>query len=158
MEDRLRKWNELQHYYLNFINFFNSINFISLIDARFEQKTAMTIAETVMANFFDLCYQFSSNCFTGLGAGSIPIQRAPGINASTLAVSQHDKNVHRAMAGMASTVGNAMSNLNIPTHTPSQNMCMRYMAKLRRDRSATGAGVVLRSMQLNSRNAPMVST
>lgn len=55
------------------------------------------------------------------------IHLLPGINEIIFVVTKQLMNVATAMQGMAATVGNPSVCLNTVTHSPSQNICIRYM-------------------------------
>lgn len=55
------------------------------------------------------------------------IHLLPGINEIIFVVMRQQMNVLTAMHGMAATVGSSSVVLNTVAHSPSQNVCIRYM-------------------------------
>lgn len=55
------------------------------------------------------------------------IQLQNGINERSFVARKLHINVATAITGMARTVGNAISPLNMPTQKPSQRICIRYI-------------------------------
>ncbi len=55
------------------------------------------------------------------------IHLLPGTYEIIFVVTKQQINVTTAIHGIAATVGSANVSLNTVTHSPSQNMCIRYM-------------------------------
>ena len=66
-------------------------------------------------------------------------------------------NVAMAISGISNAVGNVRPSFIIITQGPSQNICTRYIPKLKPERFVIAFGAEVASMQVKSRNVPKVS-